>query len=485
MLCAATCRIVVILLKTTTSGYFISMKKFILIILFSILSLTGCYGVQVNPVPAEQSLSMPQDARPSPIWLSKMQLAIPHGDTIGSVSPRGMGILCRGPYGLVSRSSITGHMENKSMRDSFNDTLSAQGYDVAGASTVMFDEDDDQARSIYLVAARITDIKMDVCQRVTFLFAYDLGYTGEASMEVEWTIYDRLRRVVVYKTMTRGYSKMDLPNYEAITMMIDDSFGTAANNLGADPKFHDLLVSGVRPPKAIDKNALYGPVGKFGPGDAVAIRGDKLRDKMDLADLDHIRRAAVLVSTGSGHGSGFFVSDKGHILTNAHVVGDADLVRVVTSGRQYKLIGDVIRKDKERDVALIRLEDMPEDFKPVVLPLRRDIPRIGEDVYAIGAPLSEKDLQDTVTKGIVSAWRASDRMTRQSYIQADVDVQPGNSGGPLLDANGNILGLTVAGYTDDAGSAAGLNLFIPIGEALTKLDIDSTGEPVELTPHKK
>ena len=94
---------------------------------------------------------------------------------------------------------------------------------------------------------------------------------------------------------------------------------------------------------------------------------------------------------------------------------------------------------------------MPEDFKPVILPLRREIPHIGEDVYAIGAPLSEKDLQDTVTKGIVSAWRPSDRITRQSYIQADVDVQPGNSGGPLLDAHGNILGLTVAG---DDGKAA-------------------------------
>jgi serine protease Do len=461
------------------------MKKFILVMLFSVLTLSGCYGVQVTPVLAEQSLTMPQDARPSPIWLSKMQLAIQHGDTIGSVSPRGMGILCRGPYGVVSRASVTSHMESKSMRDAFNDTLSAQGYDVAGASTVMFDEDDDQARSIYLVAARITDIKMDVCQRVTFLFAYDLGYTGEASMEVEWTVYDRLRRVVVYKTITRGYSKMDLPNYEAIDMMIDDSFGVATNNLGADPKFHDLLVTGIKPPKAADKAALFGPVGKFAPDDAVAVGTDKLRDKMDLTDLEHLRRAAVLISTGAGHGSGFFISDHGHIITNAHVVGDADLVRVVTSGRQYKLVADVIRKDKERDVALLRIEDMPEDFKPVVLPIRSDIPRVGEDVYAIGAPLSEKDLQDTVTKGIVSAWRPSDRMTRQSYIQADVDVQPGNSGGPLLDARGNILGLTVAGYNDDAGSAAGLNLFIPIGEALKKLDIGLTGEPVDLVTQKQ
>ncbi len=132
-------------------------------------------------------------------------------------------------------------------------------------------------------------------------------------MEVEWTVYDRLRRVVVYKTVTRGYSKMDLPNYEAIDMMIDDSFGVATNNLGADAKFHDLLVSGVKPPKAADKNALFGPVGKFGPDDAVAVKGEKLRDKMDLSDLDHIRRAAVLVSTGAGHAPAFSSAIRAHI----------------------------------------------------------------------------------------------------------------------------------------------------------------------------
>jgi S1-C subfamily serine protease len=196
--------------------------------------------------------------------------------------------------------------------------------------------------------------------------------------------------------------------------------------------------------------------------------------------MERLRRGAVLVSSGSGHGSGFFVSDNGHILTNAHVTGDADLVRVVTAGREYKLVGEVLRRDKERDVALIRLQDVPENFKPLILPVRTDIPVVGEDVYAIGAPLYEKDLQDTVTKGIVSAWRPTDRMTRQSYIQADVAVQQGNSGGPLLDGNGNIIGIAVAGYNDPVGSAAGLNLFIPIGEALKKLDIPAPSAPINL-----
>ncbi len=76
------------------------------------------------------------------------------------------------------------------------------------------------------------------------------------------------------------------------------------------------------------------------------------------------------------------------------------------------------------------LKTCPMTSNRVVLPVRREIPHVGEEVYAIGAPLSEKDLQDTVTKGIVSAWRPSDRMTRQSYIQADVDVQRAIAAGP-------------------------------------------------------
>lgn len=447
------------------------MKKygrFIALGLF--LILPACTGVTVPKTPAEQALDMPVDARPAPLRLDKIVLAIPRGETIGSISPRGFGILCRGPYGVVSRGTVAGHLEKPAMRDAFNDALAGQGYDITGSSSLMFDEDDDAARSLYLIGARITDIKMDVCQRVTFLFAYDLGYTGEAAIEIEWTVYDRLRRETVYKTVTRGYSKMDLPNYDAIGMMLDDAFGAAGGNLGADPAFHDLLVRGVKPPSArLDKNALFGPVGKFGPQDTVPASRQALRT--GAPDLDHIRRAAVLVATGAGHGSGVFISKDGHILTNAHVTGDADTVRVVTADREHKLIGDVIRRDKERDVALIRIQDMPRDYTPVILPVRTALPKIGEDVYAIGAPLRERDLQDTVTKGIVSAWRPGETMTRQSYIQADVTIQPGSSGGPLLDAHGNLLGLSVAGYQDDAGASSGLNLFIPIGEALKKLDI--------------
>lgn len=447
------------------------MKKIILILSFALL--TACYGVQVDPVASQQPLAMPEDARPTPMGLNKIILSIPRGDTIGSVSPRGMGILCRGPYGVVTRPSIVSHMEKPAMREAFYDTLEAQGFDVTGSPALMFDEDDDEARTIYLIGARITDVKMDVCQRVTFLFAYDLGYTGETAMEVEWTVYDRLKRSVVYTTMTRGYSKMDLPNYEAIGMMLDDSFAAAAHNLGADPAFHALLVNGVKPPNATqDKDALFGRAGKFAADETVTLPAHPLSTApITPQKLETLRRNAVMIGTGAGHGSGFFISNEGHIISNAHVVGDAARVRIVTAGQAHKLVGEVLRRDKERDVALIRIVDMPAGFDPVTLPLRRDIPAVGEDVYAIGAPLYEKDLQDTVTKGIISAWRPQERMSRQSYIQADVTVQPGNSGGPLLDGRGNIIGIAASGYINDSGNAAGLNLFIPIDEALQKLDL--------------
>ena len=452
------------------------MKKIILIpalAVLSLCSLTACYGVRVDPVENAAALDMPEDARPTPMGLNKIVLSIPRGETIGSTSPRGFGLLCRGPYGVVTRSSIVSHMEKPAMREAFYDTMESQGYDVTGSPSLMFDEDDDAARTIYLIGARIKDIKMDVCQRVTFLLAYDLGFTGETAMEVEWTIYDRLKRNVVYTTMTRGYSKMDLPNYEAIGMMLDDSFAAAAHNLGSDRNFHALLVNGTRPPNARQEpDRLFGPAGQFASDEIVTLQNiPRSVHPVTPDSLTRLRRSTVMIGSGSGHGSGFFITDQGHILTNAHVTGDADRVRIVTADQEHKLTGEVLRRDKERDVALIRVNDMPEGYRPVLLPLRLDIPAVGEDVYAIGAPLLEKDLQDTVTKGIISAWRPRERMSRQSFIQADVTIQPGNSGGPLLDGQGNITGLAASGYVDDSGSTAGLNLFIPIEAALKTLRI--------------
>jgi S1-C subfamily serine protease len=175
--------------------------------------------------------------------------------------------------------------------------------------------------------------------------------------------------------------------------------------------------------------------------------------------------ATVTVLTGGGHGSGFVVSRDGLILTNHHVVGDARQVRVrFASGVQVD--GTVLRRDARRDVALVRVpvtHDAP-------LPIRAAHARVGEEVYAIGTPLDEANAA-TVTRGIVSALR--DDGPSGQLIQSDATIHGGNSGGPLLDRFGNVIGIAVAGQTDaNTGQvAAGLNFFIPVGEALERLNL--------------
>jgi S1-C subfamily serine protease len=139
------------------------------------------------------------------------------------------------------------------------------------------------------------------------------------------------------------------------------------------------------------------------------------------------------------------------------VVGDAKFVRVRLQGG-FSVPGEVVRRDPARDVALIKT-----DIEPPVPPyVRLTIAKVGDEVYAVGSPLGAA-LNNSVTRGVFSGVRKFDE---QTYIQSDVSVNPGSSGGPLVDADGAVIGLAVI----KVGSG-GINLFIPIGEALEKLGL--------------
>ena len=360
-------------------------------------------------------------------------------------------------------------------RRAFGETLGAEGYDVAGDPSRMFDEEADQNRATYAVAGRVTDVKIDSCREKgdALLFTYDAGSIGEAMLQIEWTVFDVLHQRIAYRTVTRGYARLDEASDEAGAILLRDGFAAATHNLGADRAFYDLLVNGVQPPTAPGTYVDPDELPPDGARDPVRLPPLPLRHTSATHDIDALRRAAVLIRTETGFGSGFFISLEknggGLILTDNHVVGAAARVRVVSADKHKAMIATVLRRDPKRDVALLRVEAMPAGLDVPILPLRRALPSVAEDVYAIGAPRATQ-LQDTVTKGIVSAIRTH-RREGLVYIQSDVFTYPGNSGGPLLDADGNIIGLCVAGYTDGGQDLGGLNLFIPIGDALTALDI--------------
>jgi S1-C subfamily serine protease len=165
--------------------------------------------------------------------------------------------------------------------------------------------------------------------------------------------------------------------------------------------------------------------------------------------------SVVTVFAGEGFGSGVLVSSDGYLLTNHHVVGEAKTVKVRWSDG-LDATGEVIRSDKRRDVALVKTAPRGR----IALAINRALLAPGVTVFAVGTPLDPK-LQSTITKGVVSANRIVDGF---SFIQGDVPVTHGNSGGPLLDERGQVVGLTDWGVAPQAGST--LNFFIPIGDAL-------------------
>jgi serine protease Do len=160
-----------------------------------------------------------------------------------------------------------------------------------------------------------------------------------------------------------------------------------------------------------------------------------------------------------GVGSGFIVSPDGYIMTNAHVVAGASEMTVrLTDRREYK--AKLIGSDKASDIAVIKIDGKN---LPVVSLGNADALQVGEWVVAIGSPYN---FDNTVTSGIVSAKaRPLGGESYTPFIQTDVPVNPGNSGGPLFNMNGEVVGINSQIYSE-TGGFQGISFAIPINIAL-------------------
>ncbi len=442
------------------------MRHFLLLLCFILTACTPEISLKEHEM--KDPLVIPEDAQPSPISFRTLRYEIPTGTTVASY---GCDSFLRG---LIDASGFAKQMGSADAKRVFTETLTAQGYDVAGQPEFVFDEIEDEMRVKYGISARITDIKMNICPGDSRFIKFGAAKEkGAAELTVIWTVFDYVNWKSVYKATTQGYSKTRFYNMEGTPLVLEEAFAMAAHNLGADHLFNDLLVNGVLPP--VKPKTVYSEsehyAGKFSPDEKIVIHNSEISKTPTKGRFDKILETAVRVQTGGGHGSGYFITPQGHIITNAHVVGYSDWARITTKGRKRKIQAEVLRVDRPRDVALLRIIEIPDKMAISTLPIRTEIPKIGDDLYAIGAPLA-KGHQDTVTRGIMSKYFYK-KMEKQYYIQSDVSIHQGNSGGPLLDENGNIVGMSVAGYAiDDVGRGAGLNLFIPIEDALDKLDIE-------------
>lgn len=176
-------------------------------------------------------------------------------------------------------------------------------------------------------------------------------------------------------------------------------------------------------------------------------------------------QGGMSVSTGSG----FIITEDGYVVTNQHVVeGNGTITVITTDGTEYRAV--LVGADDTNDVALLKVE--AEDLRPVTLGTSSDL-IVGDQVAAIGNPLGE--LTSTLTVGYISAKERD--VTTDGFainmLQTDAAINSGNSGGPLFNMRGEVIGITTAKYSGTSSSGAtieGVGFAIPIDDVVDILD---------------
>jgi S1-C subfamily serine protease len=150
--------------------------------------------------------------------------------------------------------------------------------------------------------------------------------------------------------------------------------------------------------------------------------------------IEQVIKSVVTIKTNIGQGSGFIISNNSYIVTNEHVIDGASAATAITyDGKTHSLL--LIGKNTKMDIALLKIEET--NYSGLILENSNSI-QVGEKVIAIGNPLG---LQFSVSEGIVSAVHRIGENGINGYIQTDASLNPGNSGGPLINKEGKVIGI--------------------------------------------
>ena len=376
----------------------------------------------VTPAGAEEH------ARPI-IELPRLQSTLHGGDLVGE---RQTGADCTPSGALAWDAADAAAFALDAYRKLLRKALSDVGFVVPEPANDAADAADVQ------VTAQVTGVHTTSCQKTA------LGDPADRTlMSIQWQVVAGAGGKVLARIETQGSGSSSKGAQRALR----GAFAANARQLARSEVFAKA-VGGVPGP------ALPPPRGPLAPLTLPLPASGK------PTPLSEAAKAVVSIFVGPSMGSGVLISSDGYVLTNHHVAAEGARVRVRWPDGS-ETAGEVVRSDAHRDVALIRTTAP----RVQALSIRHGPVELGETVYAIGTPL-ERDFAGTLTRGVVST--ASRMFQGQAFIQSDVAVDHGNSGGPLLDEHGQLIGLTDLSYVPD-GRSHNISFFIPIDEALKAL----------------
>lgn len=291
------------------------------------------------------------------------------------------------------------------------DRLLERGYNAVDPAGAMF-TDEPVATTRFKLGGVVKELTLNAY----FDSGLRRGYAiSELSMDVQ--LFDSAVREIVFSRQYTGWGLDEGRDPRALSPAVLNAFDKAL----ADPEFAAIVIG---PPAAV-----------LAAGEPVAVPRCADGPYVLPRDLESAREAVVTVRAGSGSGSAVIVSSEGHALTAAHVVQGLKEVQVLMPFG-VRLPAEVVRIDKPSDAALLRISGSEHRCIAIEEVAALDV---GSEVFAIGSPLGE-DLPRSVTRGIVSGRPELDGL---ELIQTDASVNLGNSGGPLLDNDGRIVGIVV------------------------------------------
>jgi hypothetical protein len=319
-----------------------------------------------------------------------------------------------------------------------NNEFSNAGYSVPGLKN-KFNENDRHSR--FVIKAEIKDFEANVYHRFAgFRFSSDVNMKGK----ILWSIYDNRKQ----QTVLEKYENAAVwGNDQSMRLLVFNLVTSSVRKLLADKDFIEVTRKTADNGKKAEERSkndkiLISPVPK----------PEKTSDLVE---------SSLTIDLGDAHGSGVIISTTGYVLTNAHVVKDEKSVGVILSSG-LNLTAEVVRVDQAADVALLKLPG--KGFKSASISLNEAL--AGTDVIAIGTP-GKIELGHSITKGIISSKRDIDGKV---YLQTDVSISPGNSGGPLFNADRELIGLVCSKLIGTG--IEGVGFAIPIGVALKSLGIE-------------
>lgn len=340
------------------------------------------------------------------------------------------------------------------MIEKFYQVLTDEGFQTPfNGKEVLFTDDEDKIRlPRYLVGAEITKFNINLL--------LDKGLDGDDEikgttvMDINWKVLDKKtnRVVLTHSNKNEAHYRLSRFNKYPDNLMV---FEEALYEFLRNSAFNELLNNS-------EVSIDYAMTSDSSSNEQRIITNPVIPDFERLSDMIKFANpACVTIITDGGFGSGVVINSEGYVLSAYHVVEGVNQIDVKFSNG-LTLNADIIAYDSTNDIVMLDING--SGFPALPVSTAKDVP-LGEEVITIGTPASI-DLGQSIAKGLVSGKRLiEDRV----YLQADIAVSPGNSGGPLLNAKGEIVGIVQSKIVTEG--VEGIGFALPMDKALEMLNL--------------